>query len=613
MKVIAAAAAVTPIVCAAATATSGGASQGRREAVRMKKPVHRQRDIGRHLQENNASDTGTVTISGSAFFDINGNGKLNADYGDGVINPISNTEIVVTAELWSCDNGKNLGYQITDYRGQYLFTQPAVAEGPACYYIRFDISSMEGDWYCSTPVKCATDNLLLSAGDEVWDEDVGITGSEFNELAQLIEDDLAIQTSGTDDGQGQGMETIDEGLIFTTTTYGPTWVLPSRPTFSPSSPTHSPLEAQQTTQSEEGHGALSPSPSPQSNKDVNESGLIQLNSQVRVMLSNIDSLMDASSEQLFNDVCGMFLNDQLLFAVPPISNITCLVMDQSLKVERRRLRGLTWAERLLGSILAVEVDVTGVAPSTPTIQTEEQVKFEDKLIGAFTAQTDQFVKLIKEEEAKVVADTTVATFSTLERAWADRMTDETEAAATTSTENSGSSLPVAGIAAIAAGGAVLLLIAIFFALKCRSKRSWKQEDIHQKNTDVTTSSPVPPNSVSRLPNSTCYFSTPVMPTSGEFEGGRRELCPTDMSSRVLRDVFAPPGKLRIMVANTRGYGPAIHTIKPESPVEGLLFVGDIIVAVNDVNTRHSKADEITRIFKETSRWERKITVLSLRR
>jgi hypothetical protein len=85
------------------------------------------------------------------------------------------------------------------------------------------------------------------------------------------------------------------------------------------------------------------------------------------------------------------------------------------------------------------------------------------------------------------------------------------------------------------------------------------------------------------------------------------------SQRVQRDVLAPAGKLGILIANTTKYGPAVHTIRPGSPMEGLMFVNDIIVSIDDVDTREYTAEQITKLMKETVREERKITVLSAHR
>ena len=614
-QVVATAAAKAAVAAAAAT---GGGTQRMAVVNHEPQPQHKLFN-GRHLQD--AVDTSTVSIGGTAFFDVNGNGQLNLDQGDGSINPISNTAISVLAELWSCDNGQNLGYQLTDASGNYVFTVPA-EPGRACYYVRFDTSSMEGTFSCSGQPKCATDNLMLSAGQEALDIDVGIQSSDFDALVAALEEDIVDEDPVTDDGDGWS---ISGGLVFEPMTYQPTYVIPSRPspavstppptfaTFVPDTPSPSVKETTLIPTNSPSAGSITEEP-PEDNDDTEQqatssSGLIQLNSQIRVMLSNIESPMEDNSKELFEDVCDTFLNEQLAIAVPPVSYIKCTVVDQSVESgRRRRLRNLEHVERLLGSTLAVEVVVTGVALPTNTIKTQEQVKFQDKIAGTFTAQGDQFVRLLKKEEAKVVTDFNDATFPTLDRVWVVKIMDAA-GGVMTSNENDGSSIGL--IAAIAAGGAVLLLLAIFLIVRCRSNKR-KQQDLKDIGSNETESS-LSPNNGSRLPNNTIgYFSTPVLSSSG-IEVDHRDVSPTDMASRVQRDVMCPPGKLRILIANTQGYGPAIHTIKPNSPVEGLLFVGDIIFAVNDTNTRNSRADEITRLLKVTVREERKITVLSLRR
>ncbi len=630
MKEIATAVAVAKVAVAAA-ATGGGGAQ-RMVAVEHKLQPQHTLFNGRHLQED-ASDTNTISIGGTAFFDVDGNGWLDPDHGDGEINPISNATISVLAELWSCDTGQNLGDYLTDESGKYLFTVPAEEGEASCYYVRYDSSAMEGTFFCSSQPKCATDNLILSAGEEALDIDVGIRESDFDALAALItmDEQQETQEDTTDVADDGGWAVVSDGVIFEPMTYEPTYVLPSRPSPSVSTPpptsvvTSSPTEKEMTPVPTNGPSATSiPAGSlddteqqatPADGEEVGSSStLIQLNSQIRVMLSNIESPMEDSSEKLFKDVCDTFLNEQLAIAVPPISYIICEVVNQSVISEgRKRLRNLERVERLLGSTLAVEVDVTGVVIPTATIKTKEQVKFEDKLVGTFTAQGDQFVRLLKKEEAKVVTNFNVATFLTLDRVWAVKIIDEPEGDATTSNDNgdSASSFPIAAIAAIAAGGGVLLLLVIFLVVRSRRNKRM-QQDLKTNVSKETASSPISPNSVSRLSNSVGYFSTPIQSNSG-FEVDTRAVSPTDMSSRVQRDVIAPPGKLRILIANTQGYGPAIHTIKPNSPVEGLLFVGDIIAAVNDTSTLKSKADEITRLLKVTVREERKITVFSLRR
>jgi len=78
---------------------------------------------------------------------------------------------------------------------------------------------------------------------------------------------------------------------------------------------------------------------------------------------------------------------------------------------------------------------------------------------------------------------------------------------------------------------------------------------------------------------------------------------------VSRTVMVPPGKLGVVIDTTLE-GPVVHKINPQSPVEGKLFLGDIIVAVDDVDTRAMSATAITQLMVRTANLQRKFTVLS---
>mmetsp|Transcript_4100 Transcript_4100/g.6509 ORF Transcript_4100/g.6509 Transcript_4100/m.6509 type:complete len:208 (-) Transcript_4100:60-683(-) len=87
------------------------------------------------------------------------------------------------------------------------------------------------------------------------------------------------------------------------------------------------------------------------------------------------------------------------------------------------------------------------------------------------------------------------------------------------------------------------------------------------------------------------------------------------SARVRREVLAPAGKLGIMVANAKvpGRGPTVRIIRPGSPMEGRIRANDVIVGVNDVDTRSFTAVEMTKLMKDTAGEGRRIYVLSTRR
>ena len=83
-----------------------------------------------------------------------------------------------------------------------------------------------------------------------------------------------------------------------------------------------------------------------------------------------------------------------------------------------------------------------------------------------------------------------------------------------------------------------------------------------------------------------------------------------MKSIICRDCYAPPGKLKIVIHSTKD-GPAVHTVKEGSSLEGHIFAGDLIISVDDVDTRSHTAEQVMRMMTAKTRFERKITVLHI--
>jgi hypothetical protein len=80
------------------------------------------------------------------------------------------------------------------------------------------------------------------------------------------------------------------------------------------------------------------------------------------------------------------------------------------------------------------------------------------------------------------------------------------------------------------------------------------------------------------------------------------------SSIVCKDCFAPPGKLHIVIHSTKD-GPAVHTVKEGSSLEGEIFPGDLIISVDNVDTRSFTAEQVMKMMATKGGKERKITVL----
>ena len=79
----------------------------------------------------------------------------------------------------------------------------------------------------------------------------------------------------------------------------------------------------------------------------------------------------------------------------------------------------------------------------------------------------------------------------------------------------------------------------------------------------------------------------------------------------LYDVFAPPGPIGIVV-DTTDNGPAVHSLKNTSPMIGLIAPGDLIVGLDDEDTRIMTAATLTRLMaQKATQKERKITLLTM--
>ena len=70
---------------------------------------------------------------------------------------------------------------------------------------------------------------------------------------------------------------------------------------------------------------------------------------------------------------------------------------------------------------------------------------------------------------------------------------------------------------------------------------------------------------------------------------------------------APSGKLGIVI-DTTVEGPVVHNVNEGSRLQGLIFPGDIIIAIDNVDTRAMSASAITALMVKTAENERTLTV-----
>ncbi|EJK77966.1 hypothetical protein THAOC_00161, partial [Thalassiosira oceanica] len=73
------------------------------------------------------------------------------------------------------------------------------------------------------------------------------------------------------------------------------------------------------------------------------------------------------------------------------------------------------------------------------------------------------------------------------------------------------------------------------------------------------------------------------------------------------DIYAPAGPLGIII-DTTPEGPMIHSLKPTSHLLGKVSPGDLIVGLDNVDTRNMTAATFTRLMAKRSQGERKISL-----
>mmetsp|Transcript_3934 Transcript_3934/g.6467 ORF Transcript_3934/g.6467 Transcript_3934/m.6467 type:complete len:151 (+) Transcript_3934:352-804(+) len=146
--------------------------------------------------------------------------------------------------------------------------------------------------------------------------------------------------------------------------------------------------------------------------------------------------MHPDAQYIFETMCSEFLNDQLTYATPPIFDVECIVVGQSLEEDdRRRNRRLRrhresvvapqhhhhphgsisssssslryLASSTTGSRLTVEAQITGSVETTqPSARRMNDDKFATLLIGTFNVQGYIFAEMLKEAEENEATTTT---------------------------------------------------------------------------------------------------------------------------------------------------------------------------------------------------------------
>eukprot|EP00979_Chaetoceros_neogracilis_P018366 scaffold10577_cov306-Chaetoceros_neogracile.AAC.5 len=77
----------------------------------------------------------------------------------------------------------------------------------------------------------------------------------------------------------------------------------------------------------------------------------------------------------------------------------------------------------------------------------------------------------------------------------------------------------------------------------------------------------------------------------------------------IRCCQAPPGKLGIVIDTTKN-GPVVYQVKAGSPLEGIIYAGDRIISIDNIDTREMTARNTSELMETKFHKPKKITVSS---
>ena len=314
---------------------------------------------------------------------------------------------------------------------------------------------------------------------------------------------------------------------------------------------------------------------------------------------------------VFEPSCREFLTRQLFTEDPHVFNIECKVSNQQLLSGRRVLTiGRLRQMQESSSSLLVDVEVTGVVVQSNDVLASDDIDFGDMVYSAFAEDSDVFVNSLKNEGDIAGIDT----FDDLESVTGVTQSTSKDAVV----DEKGSSNPqikAGALAALIVGLVAFVLLAIAFVYQVRIhfadddslisgmgvalpsphvNYSNVQSELSAQRHDSNLSYAYSLDDAVDSPNSL------ISPSKSPFN---------ESPMRVQREIVAPPGKLGIII-DTSSQGPIVHSVKSGSVLAGLVFEGDLIIALDEENTSEWTAHNLTKLVASRSKCERAITVLS---
>jgi len=332
-------------------------------------------------------------------------------------------------------------------------------------------------------------------------------------------------------------------------------------------------------------------------------------------LKGVDSEMDDEATLVFIKSCSSFVEDSLLGTMTSSLIIECKITNQQMSSGGRRLRG---DERgLIGVVrglraepsLLVDVTIEGSATSTYAAADSSEIDFSTEVIDAFASQSSEFTKQLKGDGNKAgikyfdnLTSTSVDSIDG-DSAANEIVTSTGDLNSRESAKTTSSNGPYIIVIATACLTSIVLAVFAYITITTQKKTSPHGELVEE---DDETSGNIL-NDLGAIEAEFIVSPKCIQHEPSSWEESVLSIL-TEGPVHQTIEIVTPQGKLGIVVT-THPEGPAVYSIKNESPLQGLIFVDDLIVAIDGEDTRGWTAQSFVKIVAKKNGAPCKLTVL----
>ena len=367
-------------------------------------------------------------------------------------------------------------------------------------------------------------------------------------------------------------------------------------------------------------GDISPTKSPKSPLPVT----ITVGADARLELIGMYAIMDAEATAVFEYSCGSFLGEIFAGAKLQIHDVRCDVTDQVLLSQRRL--GKQGIRRNLEEENSMLVDFTvmGRADSGPNdydVMNVSDAAFADLVHELSTVHSLGFVVHLKVDGYEAGIDdferlTSINYISNHDSTRIDRHYDSASKS-DIGIDGKGRKVKVIAISSGLAVGVLIIGMFLTYYVVKRKRASSKLSDIMDnenqldesfeqqsatssfdgvapKNEQLTEMYSVDNDELGTTSDIVSIAADSIMSAVDKVEHLFEKFI-TPATKRIRVDIVAPPGKLGINIV-TSSEGPIVHSVTPASPLDGLVFKGDLVIAVDGEDTREWSAHFLTKLL-----------------